>query len=101
MLRMRETNDNARTSKVDIQDHSMTDILKNISGELRHLNGRIVDQYQVQTMFIPDSRSVAGEFVFLFFWIRALFLMNNSKPLVELLRDTTINMMDTLIHGPL
>ena len=73
VLRMRETNDNVRTGKVDIQDHSMTDILKNISGELKLLNGRIVYQYQVQTLFIPESGSVAGEFVILFFGFKHCF----------------------------
>ena len=73
VLRMRETNDNVRTGKVDIQDHSMTDILKNISGELKLLNGRIVYQYQVQTLFIPESGSVAGDFVILFFGFKHCF----------------------------
>ena len=46
VLRTHETNDNVRTSKVDTQDHSMTDMLKNISGELKLLNGRIADLEQ-------------------------------------------------------
>ena len=46
VLRAHETNDDVRTSKVDTQDHSMTDMLKNISGELKLLNGRIADLEQ-------------------------------------------------------
>ena len=46
VLRTHETNDNVRTSKGDTQDHSMTDMLKNISGELKLLNGRIADLEQ-------------------------------------------------------
>ena len=46
VLRTHETNDNARTSKNPNHSTCITDILKNISGELNLLTGRIADLEQ-------------------------------------------------------